>query len=157
MEMYPTEMAQHNLLKKGFSVFVLSIVLSVTSHMDCLAQRNRKLLKYEPEKVTLVGRVVLKTFYGPPNYGENPKTESKESQYVLLLDSPVDVIGSLNDPGNVAERGVRKVTLLVLDFKSHPVEPWRGRRVAVEGSLFHANTGHHHTKVLIEVASIRKP
>jgi hypothetical protein len=71
-------------------------------------------LHYGPEKVTLIGKLVSRTFYGPPNYGENPKTDSKESQYVLLLDSPIDVVGSKDDLLTETEREVRRITLVVL-------------------------------------------
>ena len=98
----------------------------------------------------------MRTFYGPPNYGENPKTDSKESQYVLLLDSPIDVVGSKEDVITQTEREVRRITLVVIDFKANTVKPLLGSRVVVEGTLFHAHTGHHHTRVLIEVSSIRK-
>ncbi|HSE23684.1 MAG TPA: DUF4431 domain-containing protein [Pyrinomonadaceae bacterium] len=95
-----------------------------------------------------------RTFYAPPNYGEDPATDSKEDQYILILDTPIDVIGS-TDPINKTELGVKKLTLVVFDFKANPVEPLLGKRVEVHGTLFHAHTGHHHTRVLIEVESIR--
>ena len=114
-------------------------------------QAQRKEFHYDLQKVALTGTVVLRTFYGPPNYGEDPKTDTKESQWILILDAPIDVIG---DKENETERGVRQITLVVLDFKANPVEPSRGKRVTVEGTLFHANTGHHHTKVLITVSSL---
>jgi hypothetical protein len=117
---------------------------------------KRRVLHYGTEKVTLTGKVVSRTFYGPPNYGENPRTDSRESQYVLLLDSAIDVVASKDDLLTRTERRVTKVTLVVSDFDAHPVKPLLGQRVEVEGTLFHAHTGHHHTKVLIEVSSIRK-
>jgi len=120
-------------------------------------ESQRRQLHYEPEGVTLTGRVVTRTFYGPPNYGENPKTDSKESQYILLLDSPIDVIATGNDPIDQTERRITRLTLVVFDFKKNPVEPLIGKRVRVEGTLFHAHTGHHHTKVLIIVSSIKRP
>ena len=115
------------------------------------AQAQRKQVHYGPEKVALTGRVVSRTFYGPPGYGENPKTDSRESQYILLLDRPIDVLGS---PDDEAERGVKQITLVVSDFKATPVRPWLHQRVVIEGTLFHAITGHHHTRVLIEVSTV---
>ena len=115
-------------------------------------QAQRKQLHYEPEKVSITGTIVSRTFFGPPNYGENPKTDSKESQYILVLDTPIDVVG--DNKYNEAERGVKQITLVVHDFKATPVRPWLGKRVTIEGTLFHAITGHHHTKVLIEVSTI---
>ena len=116
---------------------------------------KRKELHYWPEEITLTGRVVYRTFYGPPNYGENPKTDSRESQYILILDSAVDVVAG-SDPTDQTERSVRRMTLVVHDFAAHPVRPLLGRRVLIEGTLFHAITGHHHTRVLITVSSIKR-
>jgi hypothetical protein len=114
-------------------------------------QAQRKQVHYEPEKVALTGKVVSRTFYGPPGYGENPKTDSRESQYILLLHRQIDVVGS---PEFETERGVKQITLVVFDFKTTPVRLWLHKRVTIEGKLFHAHTGHHHTKVLIEVSTI---
>jgi hypothetical protein len=100
--------------------------------------------------------LVSRTYYGPPNYGENPKTDTKERQYILILDSPRDVVGDQNDIMYKTERGVKRVTLVVQDFKAHPVKSLLGSRVEVHGTLFHANTRHHHTRVLIDVTSIKR-
>jgi uncharacterized protein DUF4431 len=132
----------------------VSILCSIAHTSPCSAQSKVKSLTYEPDRVTLVGKVVSRTFYGPPNYGEDPATDSKEDQYVLILDAPIDVIGS-TDPIDKTERGVKNLTLVVFDFKANPVESLIGKRVEVQGTLFHAHTGHHHTRVLIEVESIR--
>ena len=145
--------------QRTFLRTVTSIILAA---MSCLhvyfgthaTQAKRKVLSYEPANVTLTGRLVSKTFHGPPNYGENPKTDSKENQYILILDSAVDVVGDQNE--QTTERGVKRVTLVVNDFKAHPVETLLGSRVEVQGTLFHSSTGHHHTKILINVTSIKE-
>lgn len=139
---------------KMFCALALIVVGSALQAASQPASR-RRVLHYEPEKVTLKGRVVSRTFYGPPNYGENPKTDSRESQYILILDSAIDVVTG-SDPTDQAERGVKRVTLVVDDFAAHPVRPLLGRHVLIEGTLFHAHTGHHHTRVLIEVSSIKR-
>jgi hypothetical protein len=118
--------------------------------------RKSRAIHYGPEKVTLTGKLVTRTFYGPPNYGEDPRTDDKERQYILLLDSAIDVLASKDDSTNRTERGVTKVTLVARDSDTHPAKSLLGRRVEVEGTLFHATTGHHHTKVLIEVSSLKK-
>jgi hypothetical protein len=139
-------------MKNGLLTFVCIFVCVGA----CSAQDTRRELNYDPAIVTITGVLVSRTYYGPPNYGENPKTDSKERQYVLILDSPVDVVGDQNDELNKTERGIKRVTLVVHDFKAHPVESLLGGRVEVQGKLFHAHTGHHHTKVLIDVTSIDK-
>jgi hypothetical protein len=134
------------------------ILIVVWSSLQTAASQpaaRGRVLHYEPEKITLKGRVVSRTFYGPPNYGENPKTDSRESQYILILDSTVDVVAG-SDPTDQTERGVKRATLVVNDFAANPVRPLLGRRVLIEGTLFHAITGHHHTRVLITVSSIKR-
>src|SRR5258705_13599459 len=73
---------------KNFCFLFLFIVFCVSAltNVVCPAQGNPKPLRYELDKVTLVGTIVSRTFYGPPNYGEDPKIDSKERQYILLLD-----------------------------------------------------------------------
>jgi hypothetical protein len=129
---------------------LICILLFTFAASTAAAQRRQ--FHYEPEQVKLIGKLVQKTFYGPPNYGESPKTDSREHQYILILDSPIDVAGNAE---NETENRIREITLVVHDFKANPVRPWLSRRVAVEGTLFHAITGHHHTKILITVSSIR--
>ena len=140
------------------NVAFISLLIALCIHVSAgtgSAQGKRRVLNYEPANVTLTGVVVSKTYYGPPNYGENPKTDAKETQYILVLDSPVDVVGDQNTMTKT-ERGVKRITLVIHDFNANPVEPLLGRRVEVSGTLFHAHTAHHHTKVLINVTSIKK-
>src|SRR5215831_21316136 len=95
-----------------FTFLLLTVAVLHLSASAVVGQR--RVLHYEPEKVTLTGRVVLRTFYGPPNYGENPKTDSKETQSILLLYLPVDVIGTADDPNmNETERKVTRITLVL--------------------------------------------
>ena len=109
-------------------------VLAVLSF--CLAavcsMAETKALHYPPGGVTLRGKLVSKTFYGPPNYGENPESDTKKSQYILILDSPVEVIGDKSDFYHMTEKGVKEVTVVVLDFKAHPTEVFVGKKVEVE-------------------------
>lgn len=102
--------------------------------------------KYDSETVVLKGRVRLETFYGPPNYGESPATDSKERQAILHLKQPLCTQESGDDP---AETHQRTVTLVPRGGLS--LHAFAGKEVSVTGKLFHATTGHHHTLVLISV------
>src|SRR5437899_12496469 len=66
-----------------------------TAPQDTTSQTPvKKELSYEPTIVELEGTLTVKTYYGTPNYGENPKTDTKEKQCILVLSDPVDVIGN---------------------------------------------------------------
>jgi len=103
---------------------------------------------YDVEGVVLSGTVVLRTFFGPPNYGENPETDSKEVQALLKLDHPLCAVESV-EREEQAERNQRQVTLVPLGGFS--LKPYAGKHVFVKGSLFHADNGHHRTPVLIAI------
>ena len=111
-------------------------------------------LSYEPAVVELRGKLITKMYYGPPNYGEDPKTDSRETFFILLLNKPVNVRGkpdpNAGPPEQVSVENVRKMELVL----SIPHENMIGKTVIVKGTLFHAFTGHHHTDVLMDVQSI---
>ena len=83
----------------------------------------------------------MDAYYGPPNCGEQPETDEIEQSWELKLDRPVDVLA---DPNS--------------DINTEPVEDvWRvqlvagpkvklgahlGKRVMLEGTLFHSQTAH---------------
>ncbi len=108
-------------------------------------------LNYDGEPLTLTGKITLQTFYGPPNYGENPDTDSRETQAILVLPKPICVSTSPSTY-DAAEKNQRKVTLVPpqgVDFSRY-----KGKNVSLSGTLFHAHTGHHRTPVLMEVKTI---
>lgn len=122
------------------------------SLVGCTALRVSACEKYGLPDTTLVGTVTLETFYGPPGYGESPKTDSKERQVILHLAKPLCTLSSDDEP---AEQDQAKVTLVPLDNLS--LQDFVGKVVAVRGSLFHAMTGHHHTDVLIAIREAPMP
>lgn len=111
--------------------------------------------EYEPKKSTLTGTIRNdKVFYGPPGYGANPAEDAQERPDRLVLEQPISVKEDPKTPDNVAETGVKELQLVVgLDPKR--LDGFRDRRVEVTGVLFHAHTGHHFTKVLLTVETVR--
>ena len=108
-------------------------------------------LHYGGSPVTLSGKVKLQTFFGPPNYGENPDTDSRETQAILLLAKPICVEANTAEYEE-AEQNQLEVTLVPL--KKENLKSYEGKQTAVQGTLYHAHTGHHHTPVLIEITRI---
>ena len=110
---------------------------------------------YEPAVVALKGTVILLDGYGPPNYGENPKTDEKVRYYVLKLDKPINVRADSKSDINTDD--FLNECLLQLVILSDNLEILRaklGKKVVVTGMLYQGHTGHHYTNVLIEVKKI---
>jgi hypothetical protein len=113
-------------------------------------------LSYEPTVVELEGNLTVEIKYGPPNYGENPKTDEKVNVPILVLSQPINVRG---DPKSELNKetveGVTRIQL-VFDKTSTTYKQFVGSRVLVKGTLFKAHSGHHYTDVLVSVQDIRK-
>ena len=110
-------------------------------------------MSYEPANVILRGHVRGSFGYGPPGFGENPNTDSKERFLMLALPSPVCVSGGA--PGSTDE-DVSGVSELQLVFVYPAVAPdnLNDADVEVSGQLFHRISGGH-AIVLVRVGSIR--
>jgi hypothetical protein len=113
-------------------------------------------LSYGPSVVTVTGRVVIRTFFGPPNWGEDPAHDSIETQAQLRLDKPICVTHGPNDDlgdGDVSEINQRVITLVPLTEKP-AFSSLSGKHIRVTGQLYHAHTMHHRTPLLISVYNV---
>jgi hypothetical protein len=120
---------------------------------DSQTTQDKDWLSYWPVVVELRGKLVTKMFYGPPNFGEDPKTDSKEVFFILVLSRPVNVRGNPDPnagPDRVSVEHVREMELVL----TIPHKNMIGKKVILKGTLFHGFTGHHHTEVLMDVQSI---
>ncbi|GAB4147448.1 MAG: hypothetical protein Fur0041_21450 [Bacteroidia bacterium] len=105
---------------------------------------------YEPEVVTLEGLIEENTGFSVPAYGEDLKSDARETYFVIVLQEPLDVIGS-TDKGkefNTTERGLMRIQL---DGDKKMLKPLLNKKVKLMGTIFHAQTSHHHTNVLLDV------
>jgi len=104
---------------------------------------------YEPCVVRLSGHLVTKIEYGPPDYGEHPKTDRRGTIYVLLLDKPINVKGNpANELDGDSFTDVKAIQL-AFDPSKMKIDGYVGKKVTAEGELFEAETGHHYTQVLM--------
>ena len=134
-------------------ISLLMLLILMACLTSTLSSAEEPCLHYMGDPVILSGIVTNRTFYGPPNYGENPDTDSRETQGILVLSKPICVDKNPNGYDE-AEKNQLEVTL-VPNSKTN-LKDYLGKQVTVHGKLFHAFTGHHHTPVLIEIISIEK-
>lgn len=146
-----TDSEMHPFVSMKFSQFAVAafLMLSVSA-----ANARPPCAAYDVDGVVLSGTVVLRTFFGPPNYGESPETDARETQALLRLDRPLCTVES-EEREESAERNQRLVTLVPIGGLA--LKPYAGKHVAVKGSLFHADNGHHRTPVLIAIRQAPQP
>ena len=113
---------------------------------------------YEPASVVLSGKLVRKTFAGPPNYSDIRKGDQPETYWLLNLDSRICVNEDKAEPElNPAQRNVRSIELVLDGGAYDKFEVLLGKKVVATGSLFGAQTGHHHTPILLRVTHLEQP
>ena len=127
--------------KRFALVAVFLTVFSVNGQAaDCL--------KYQPASVELSGIVVPTMFYGPPNFGEDPKHDRKDIAAVLVLDKKICVTGTDDNEKNVSR--------MQMVFQEPPYgKQWNGKHVRVSGSLYHSDNALQYTNVLIWVVGVQ--
>lgn len=118
------------------------------------AEYQAACLSYEPDVVSVNGIIREKDFPGPPNYESIAGGDKRETSWILTLDKTVCVTGKGGDALDAPEANISEMQL-VLD--SNGYAKYRGllmKPVVVKGTLFHAHTGHHRTRVLLTVLDI---
>ena len=134
---------------------LLLVTIGLIAAIFCLPARAQKCLEFEPTTVTLTGTLYSKVFPGPPNYESIRHGDRKETAIILKLAKSKCTTGeTMGMDGSYT--GLREMQLVILDDKWwKTVRRRMGKHVVVTGTLFGAHTGHHRTKVLIQVADIR--
>lgn len=138
----------------------VTILLLLIWNFDLAAKPKNKVHFYQPERVTLTGKLFLKTFPGPPNYESVKKGDAAEKGWYLKLDKKIDVI--INEKKRVPEndndekeKGVDVIQLALPYEGYHEYQKKKkfkvGARVTLSGNLFRRFTGHHHARVLLSV------
>jgi hypothetical protein len=136
-------------------VMKLLILALFSTTCLCASARGQKCLEYGPT-VTLTGTLRSHVFPGPPNFESIKRGDLKETALLLALTEAACVIGNGPADQEIAESDIRRMQLVVRSNAHWKiVRRLMGRRAVVTGTLFHWETGHHHTKVLIDVSSIR--
>ena len=99
-----------------------------------------------PKEITIYGKIILKSNYGPPNYGENPESDTIETYYYILLQKPLKI--KINDVNS-------DITEMQIIFNNDILKQFSTEKTyTIHGNLFLATTGHHHTEVLISANKI---
>lgn len=130
----------------AFLLFMLSI------GMPAIAEQQ---LQYEPSVVQLSGTVITRMYYGPPNFGEDPKTDRKVYPFILKLDHPVTVLASTIPCGKTSDcdtyTGVREIELVAFtSAQATELKQLMGHHITVKGQLYDRFDALQNTDVLMD-------
>jgi hypothetical protein len=111
---------------------------------------------FEPDISEVIGTLKVEMFYGPPNFGDSPETDSKEYSYILYPDHTINVIqkSDKEQDFNFTTNDIVKFQLVpISDISLHSLV---NKKIKVTGTFFGQHTGHHHTDVLLSVTKVEK-
>lgn len=118
-----------------------------------IKKENAAEYQYEPVVSTLHGTLSTKVYWGPPGYGEDTTVDEKENVYLLLLDKGIAIKAPEKDLSDGYNAAINQVMQLQL-VNQQSLDSYLNKNVTVTGTLFGAQTGHHHTDVLLDVQTI---
>lgn len=142
--------------KKLIARILLTLIFALGFITFACDAQSEECLSYEPSKVRLTGTIIEKTFPGPPEWTSIEKGDRPETRWILKLSKPICVNGDPNDEINVeTEKNVRNMHLVFGHENYARYKHLLNRKVIAEGTLYHAHTAHHRTRVLLTVISIK--
>jgi hypothetical protein len=108
--------------------------------------------------ITLEGILAVGDFFGPPDYGENPRSDQLE--HSLYLQLPAPPAAQLADSAALASFGpdARQTyfaQIVMTRSQWSAVQDAIGHKVQVTGVPFAPISGHHRMPLLIEVRALR--
>lgn len=101
--------------------------------------------------------VIERCAYGPPNYGESPSSDRRKRFALLILDEPIKQLTASGSSGSSQVAEVAAVQLVSsTDSKGGSnLASLVGQQVHLKVSEWmEAETGHHHTRVLLSYDSV---
>lgn len=107
----------------------------------CVATASAAL---DEKPVRMSGALTLRIFPGRPNYESVEKSDEAEPAWILTV---------------TTEKKKEEFQLVVLDRSGATFAALRrssGKKIGVEGLMWEAQTGHHHTPFLIRVRAIEE-
>ena len=114
------------------------------------------------DRVTLTGKLVIRTFPGPPNYQDVLRGDDPEVHWLVLLDRPQCVDTHPDPKRSSTMAGYDSFDSVDLVFgccdagfeltreQLNRYRPLAGKRVTVSGTLYDAFTAHHRAPLLLQ-------
>lgn len=119
---------------------------------------NQKKYPFGPSISVISGVLIIENYFGSPGYGDNPETDEREYSYILMLEKPIDVISNTEkrEEGDYDSTTSNISEIQLASTKDIKLSNYRNKVIRLTGIFFGANTGHHHTKVLLDVQKIEE-
>ena len=144
-----------HILVKPLITFCLCSFLIGCANTQSISEVFEAPKDYGDNKTSVfIGTLARKEVFGPPNYGETPKTDQVLTYYVL--DLPIMITVDFESIDNPEIKNQKSTSYLQLagSFNAAELSKLVGQKVSIQGKLFPATSGHHITPILLDVEKI---
>jgi hypothetical protein len=143
-------------MRKRAKVSIPSVCVWLPLLAIALCTQAQSISRPENKPISLDGTIRLVHGFGPPGYGESPKSDAHVTYWAIETDMPVTVISDQPDFDcsptkrlNLFFTGMALEPLMKL-----PAAKWRGQRVTVHGKIHCAETAGEMTSIYMDVETI---
>lgn len=137
-------------MKKAAVLLIMFIFLMGCNHTSNIEETKVEDYNFELNSSTIEGQLTVRLFYGPPGYGENPKTDKRLYPFVLHMEEEIDIIALEDDIHNSDKFNIREIQIIPKNKEQTDIlYEYVNKPIKVKGTLFEAVLGHaHHTDVV---------
>lgn len=127
-------------------------IIAESDDITDLKKGQAEIVHYAPEIISITGWLEENTGFGPSKEGD-PKSDAKIFYDVIWPAQPLDVLANDNQEKelNVNEKRIERIQLI---GDKTDLKPLLNKKVHITGTLSHATTPLHFTKVLLTVNTI---
>lgn len=105
--------------------------------------------------VTLRGALVREAHWGPPNFGETPKIDSRFDAWLIKLDDPIAIkVGAEIGKSKTLRVGKIQLNFNKLDQKQNWLRDLSNKEIMASGKLWTSTTPGDIAPVVMEVTQI---
>lgn len=133
-----------------------TLVIFLLTLIACTALAQPDSCIIAGQSTHLTGTISMETFPGLPNYESIKAGDEPETYWILTTDQPYCGEGEdfSNEGQKITEKNETRFQLVLTADQYKEWNALLSKKVSVEGSMFLAHTGHHHTPMLIEVTKM---
>jgi hypothetical protein len=106
--------------------------------------------QYEPADATLSGTLTRQVYPGPPGFEDVVTGDEPQVGFYLSLSEPLCMTGNQNEADVNVEDNETLVQLVLQATDYDNLRPYLDQPVVLNGTLFGAVSGFHHTQVLMQ-------
>ena len=118
---------------------------------DAARSQAAACLAYEPQVVSIEGRLELKLYPGGPHYKSIEGGDMPEPTWILTPRAPICLDEIPGDDWNRARSGIEFIQVLPRMAMPHGVN---GHVVRVEGTLYRPRSGHPHSAIVLRATAV---